>query len=480
MRGGNKMESLPFFKGCATSVQKVQPTDATSTQYHDQLEMTTLMQIISTWVPEEVSVYGARVQELTSSEVCKSRPDFRFFTAMLLQFYPAFMRDMYDLSNVKVFGQIGIQCHRNAHRDAASFKQGSYDWTTLICLPISLMCYRHTCQLASQPEWDWDECCGPNGNLLTLASQHYRFATMHQKMIDFNSFDGIISVPSTSLPLLWHYGDVAGARANLDRSLDSLQTFLSNPSAVGTLTFVFASCCMPWALHVVGRDEDAAALMRQMKVDWHHAEATVQCIERLVPTMGDRESDPMFKTEDLLWHLRSLYALVARDASVYSQFRELLPSAAAYAELGVISVPAALHANHGAGFTHLTAPMLVTERLGMREEAMAFATLGTSFDQTKGGSAHFVHHAHAHRCRGRLLAAQGHLTAAAAAFEASVQAAARCGYHLLEAVAVRELITHVLRPSGRVVEGSKRLDQVMQKLATSKTEMESVYMVYQD
>lgn len=84
------------------------------------------------------------------------------------------------------------------------------------------------------------------------------------------------------------------------------------------------------------------------------------------------------------------------------------------------------------------------------------------------------HHVLAHRCRGRVLAKQGNMAEATAAFEAAVLAAQSRGLQLYETLAVRDLCEWVLDKSGKVAEGQVRLDAVATRLASSLDELARV------
>ena len=95
------------------------------------------------------------------------------------------------------------------------------------------------------------------------------------------------------------------------------------------------------------------------------------------------------------------------------------------------------------------------EKLGHLDKAMAFADKSLVTDLSVGGEPHKWSHALAHQCRGRVFARQRQMSQAASAFEEAVKSAQACDYRLLEALAVRELQEHVLKPSGRAQEGQR-------------------------
>jgi hypothetical protein len=115
------------------------------------------------------------------------------------------------------------------------------------------------------------------------------------------------------------------------------------------------------------------------------------------------------------------------------------------------------------------------EKLGHLDKAMAFADKTLMTDLSVGGEPHKWSHALAHQCRGRVFARQRQMSQAASAFEEAVKSAQACDYRLLEALAVRELQEHVLKPSGRAQEGQRRLSQLLSKLPhCSETQLDKL------
>lgn len=134
---------------------------------------------------------------------------------------------------------------------------------------------------------------------------------------------------------------------------------------------------------------------------------------------------------------------------------------------------------------NLLSAMLLHERVGGpggNESALTFAAAVLETDMAQGGTLCKWQHSIAHACRGRILAAATQAAAARTAFEAAAEAAESHGYHLLSAMALRDLRVHVLdrdKPHGRHKAGqggaeAQRLAGVMGKLRCSDEELEAL------
>lgn len=136
-----------------------------------------------------------------------------------------------------------------------------------------------------------------------------------------------------------------------------------------------------------------------------------------------------------------------------------------------------MHPSHYNGWTSTVYPALVLERFlraGVKgvtvEQVLSYADKAVFKDQTQGGSTQVWQHSIAYRCRGRVLAAQGELEAARAAFEVAESSAALRGYWMLQALALCDLKLHVLDPTGQGEHGSRRLGVVL-RLLTGPAEL---------
>eukprot|EP01052_Picozoa_sp_SAG31_P021575 SAG31_NODE_1675_length_7552_cov_69.287228_5_plen_136_part_00 len=111
-------------------------------------------------------------------------------------------------------------------------------------------------------------------------------------------------------------------------------------------------------------------------------------------------------------------------------------------------------------------PAHLYEKLGAHDAAMECCGLALEIDQSKGGDVHPHIRALAQQCRARLLAAQGQIDEAEAAYEAAITEAGTADLRLLEAMAIRDLS---LLPNGCEKENEQRLSKV--NIVASKQEL---------
>ena len=224
----------------------------------------------------------------------------------------------------------------------------------------------------------------------------------------------------------------------------------------------------PWMLYLLGRSEDAAEFMRRNKVDWHNAKETVRKICERTPVLGSMVGpapSAFMDREDMVWTLLSLWMLVGNEDGEISAecFLAELPPPDKLARLGLWRNPdgkVMFHPCHQMTLTCLVWPALALEMLGAGEAALAYARKALDVDQTNGGGSALLLRTLAHRCCGRLLAAagKGGMDEARAAFEAAEAACNLRGYWLLAALARRDLVEHVLEPSGLLVGGGREAE----------------------
>lgn len=310
-----------------------------------------------------------------------------------------------------------------------------------------------------------------NATACRLAT-HYEFDTMHQRVEEVVSFDGMCSA-ALGLPLLLHYGDLAASRTVMDSCLANVNRLCELPNAVASFSFLHSCLSGPIGLLVAGRSADAAEIMAKMKVDWPNAGDTVAIWEKAQPIVGE---DSSIKPSSILWMLRVVWGLVGNvDKDELEQFAATLPSPRELALHDVVHVPqfgmGPFSIRLLCGYCSLLWPALLWERLGKVELALECCALVLETDLSKGGDPHPQMHSMAHRCRGRLLAASGDGGQAEAAFEESVASASRADLWLLEALAIRDLTESVLRPVGREMEGERRLERVAARLVSPVAEV---------
>lgn len=284
----------------------------------------------------------------------------------------------------------------------------------------------------------WDSLFGEGGEWIIELSEDYVFESMHDRVNEVASWDGV-TAGCIVMPLMIHWGNIAVANAVLESSFNLLDTMMTTPASIGSLTYMMAALATPQMMHMLGR-HDACDFMRKMRVDSNNVTATVESWEKAVQVVGEGS---VFSPRWLEIMLQITYALVAKDDAVATSVLSMLPSPTELAMLGVVHVPefgmGPFHSSHMLFLCPMAWPAHLYEQIGDYDTAMACCALALEVDQSKGGDPYPTTRALAEQCRGRVFVALGKFCEAEAAFEAAVGHAQSAELWLLEAMAVQEL-----------------------------------------
>ena len=182
------------------------------------------------------------------------------------------------------------------------------------------------------------------------------------------------------------------------------------------------------------------------------------------PIFGSMEGpapSAFVEKNDMVFSFLSLWLLVGNEDEVVSaeDFLAKLPPPEDLARLGLwrgADGTVMFHPCHQNAWSSLCWPALALEKLGAAEASLGYATKALEVDQTAGGGSPLYMRALAQRCCGRLLANMGRMDEARACFEEAEAMAATRGYWMCEALARRDLVEHVLEPSGVLGEGGRQ------------------------
>ena len=109
---------------------------------------------------------------------------------------------------------------------------------------------------------------GANGRYLMEALEKYDYSTMFSDVVAVLSVDCVGASNGAVWPLLYHYGDIAGANVANDRCTLHAQPLLGGPFAIpdeAANTVGNAMLMWPNSLFELGRFDDAKKLMLMMQ-----------------------------------------------------------------------------------------------------------------------------------------------------------------------------------------------------------------------
>lgn len=322
----------------------------------------------------------------------------------------------------------------------------------------------------------WDEIFGANGERLTEAMRLHDYKLMHPLILANYTLDGVGSLNSSVLPLLFHWGDVATASDNADIALKNFRQQLAEPPNAESITSrVFGMLTWPSTLVLLGRNLDAANFMEETQLGpariestWDElAEAYPMFVEK--PTQEREAGDHATLSSQCVHALGTACWVLATGKNTANGFPNLmagLPTAPQLTAGGVLNGQSNTLIFMGYCVTCFHA--MAFERLGDAANALAFAAEALRTEPAAAGGCPLVWaHALAHGVRGRVLAACGDVTGAAAAFAAAVSSAGSQDYWLLELFAAKDALRWAAAGSEAQAAAQQQVDQTLAKLASS-------------
>jgi hypothetical protein len=479
--------AMPFWKACTAALERMQPATSQQADAKDRLELSTIGLILQAWDSNDMPVFKSRLERLMHTQAANDSVDGRVIVSIMSKVYPEFFaptRKGLGTEEERRFAYTLLELINIYRGEVDKTDVGTRRRTRALVLMFAFNVGPWLHHLAELPEFDWDATFGPNGHLLVESAECYVFDKHHKLCCDLHSWDGHVR-PLMLPALILHYGALQSANSIVDRSMLTWERFLRQHPPCG-MTLTFALLEWPQYLHLLGRGADALHMLRLAHCDWASVDATVRMMRARTPFLGDMSVDEgtFIDMHDLAIGIRMLWALCAPEGQGPSieQVLCVLPPPEKLSRLGrfpagpASSTKKTTHAAHFNAMTSLVYPALVLEKYGQVELALTYVEKALDTDFTEGGSTCMWHQSLAYRCRGRVLAATGEMVAARSAFEASEVAAASRQCWMLEALAIRDLVEHVLEPCGQLAGRSpkQRLAPFVAKLSGKRDELAKV------
>ena len=114
--------------------------------------------------------------------------------------------------------------------------------------------------LFDSPNFDWNGLFGKRGNLMSDVL-HYGYEQMHAKMRLGVGFDCILAYPGWAMATLAHWGDLLAANKAFDHMMPSAMRCMEEWVPVDVHVIVYTKTIWPFWLYVMGRKEDARAML---------------------------------------------------------------------------------------------------------------------------------------------------------------------------------------------------------------------------
>ena len=317
------------------------------------------------------------------------------------------------------------------------------------------------------PGFKWEEIFGDGGCLLTSIASIYDYDSMHatMKAVPWCGFDYALCYPGYVSAVVLHWGDLEAAHASANNMLPAIHKCLEDCSPADFFELAVMKTSWVFWLAFMDRRDEARAILHAGPFDDFNAFMGF-ILESAGPGVfvpmdphnvaWDAAGSEFWSQDDSFYFMTCMDMLLAEeppDPSVVAT----LPSPQELGLLGVTLSWGSFMAQND--WVTLIPAMLVHERVGSVEGALACVSVMLQADRTKGGVVSKVQHSLAYACRGRVLAAKGESAAAEVAFISAIEAGDAHGHYFLSALALRDLCECVLDKTGREVEGRQRLER---------------------
>eukprot|EP01046_Picozoa_sp_COSAG06_P045960 COSAG06_NODE_6437_length_2933_cov_7.770995_2_plen_659_part_00 len=310
--------------------------------------------------------------------------------------------------------------------------------------------------------WDWME----QVDVLALLQSYDFDHADHMKHIGWH-------LPHLAfLPAL--RGDIRSANACFDIALDILRRMMANMDGPFTTVFkpnilsAISHCTLPSLLVLLGRSDDAAAIMNEVGTTWSTADACADEHGRLRTGARERgsterNSQHYNSVEDIAWRIKLQYVRCTtwRDVPMADIVAALPSPDLLEGYITTVGINVWRTGRYTCGSLQLQAAS-VCIKLERYADALLYLDKALRIDPNDPTTdRRAIVQAEGQTMRGRVLAAQGKKVEAEAAFEEAVEVSHRTGLRLFEMLALRDLKRHILDSDGRGEEGTKRLKAVL-------------------
>eukprot|EP01049_Picozoa_sp_SAG25_P003137 SAG25_NODE_176_length_12787_cov_14.980060_2_plen_1127_part_00 len=329
------------------------------------------------------------------------------------------------------------------------------------------------------PEFAWDTVYGSNGAHAIAATDAYDYDTTHEFLNKQLSGDWLVTFAGPCAPLAMHWGDMHQVDKMMDHSLLSMQRMMQESDTasetVNLIVGLSVSALLVWSCRMSARRRETLAnMMSSYKMSWSAVEVTCTAICASLDPMrnvGDRDVDGHLHAGEVWVELMKCCVLLMASELPASE-AEILRSLPSVESIITDMVTRPIPSGHLHAVCHTTHVLLnaflscayVCEKLGRHDKALTYAVAGLVPDFEKGGTTLVVSRVLLLSVQARALAALDRPSEAGPVFLQAVDEAHRFGFHLYEALALRDLKVCVLDGMGHGEHGSRLLGAALRLL----------------
>lgn len=450
--GGHDMDYL--FRA-ATNARQIQPgvgQDINCNEYsRDAFMLINLTRLVMQWKPgfiDENPWIPAALGKLMETDAANDNP---LYVANAM--YTTVFMDASISGNGKLLGEAALQLWKFITKSIQSERFSHETRSLLSTMSCAKVFMAGEYAAVHVPGFDWDELGGSQGHTFVATLDAYNFDNHHAAAGKMYTYDPMVCTLSYDWILLMHYGDATCAMRYIDKrvgwtkKLKAVKTVSISHVFDCMLTFG----CLPNMNHILNRPDATLATFALLGVTFDNAEAVLTELGDLSPIFSPMNCEEpghgWFSLTRCVYNAKCfliLHGNVPKDKAV--AFLKSLPKAEQLARQSVLCNEAGNISNDMGLFmsqVHQNWPLaLACEKLGLFEETLHYAEYTLNTDVTTGGSEMHWPDVIAFACKGRTLAKHNDHVGANAAFCAGVEAAKASKFHLMEALALRELALH--------------------------------------
>ena len=307
------------------------------------------------------------------------------------------------------------------------------------------------------PDTDWQRY-GPGGQLFIDSCSVYSDDMNLDQIKAIGLNFSLCASPACAGPILYHYGRLGTARTMMNRVIPKLEQIALVGLPIDYPTLGIATQFVIGFFYLLGDKARGAALLRAFQLDWGQVDAT--WLRWTLPgslwsNPGDPDTFAMHSGDFCVWQTKAL--LVLCDDENEEKARALLAELPDLETLYKYARPAGHPFSVAINVAQDTFLWfaLACEKFDLADRAIEFADKVCSPELP--GDPHVIptYSSLAHSCRGRVLASRRQTGESIAAFEAAIEVARAYQLWMLEAFALRDMITYTLRPCGMEQDESK-------------------------
>ena len=442
-----------------------------------------MLNILTSWNPSDVGVYGGRLQTLMAeTNATKGKPMHELGIVAVTEWFPPIAAGNVSLCADACWKMIKMMIgvlHPETAETAANATGGSTrvdldDEETTNAKVFTFPFVIFSADILLKCQGFDPAIAGEKGDRIVDYFNAYVFEKHHPLIIDIFNLDPVL-LGSEAFFLTLQFGRARDSIAMLSKQVEYVKKVCADPTQNGYSFSIQMSCCvLGHVLYMHGQHELLSVMFAECGMGF---DTSYQRVVELCPSFGDNgsyisidskgTSPGLLSTRKVWWYCQCLLILNGGVSDSDAQeFLRLLPDDEEFLEW-CLSVEGRDHdgvRRHDHSMMGNIAPnfifALACEKVGRHDDALRFADLQVA-PVAGGGNPEFKWGAMAARsCKGRVFAKLGRQEEALAAFQAAVDDSKE-SFPMIQAFAYRELANYKSAPASVVAQANASLEATL-------------------